>query len=265
MIGVGSAYRAIPSNWESLCDELLDRCMREYGGIFATSRDRLEAAAQHFQKCPDDECIDFLEMLFESDQYRLQQHGVEALNAIFREEGIGYEFTPYVVTETRREEDGRIYSSYEIEHPKAIKKSDEQTHEKTVLPALQILSKARFKNANQELLEAFEHFRHGRFDDSNTSCGRAMESVLKIICAAKKWKHDPVKDTLATLVDICHANGLFPPFYADTFKGNGTIRNKIGAHGKGAGPIFPNDEVSAEHMIQLTCSHILFLVRRSGL
>ncbi len=46
----------------------------------------------------------------------------------------------------------------------------------------------------------------------------------------------------------------------------GTVRNKLSnAHGRGPTPSHVAEKDHADHMIQLTSSHITFLIRRAGL
>jgi hypothetical protein len=125
-----------------------------------------------------------------------------------------------------------------------------------------VLTHPLFKTANSELLNAHEHFRHGKYEATITAACQTFESVFKVICTKKKWKYDPHKDTLAKLVEICRDNGLFPAFYTEIFKNVGTIRNRMGGHGGGnPGDSVKPDQEHAENMIYLVSSHLLLLVK----
>jgi hypothetical protein len=246
------------------------RCFLQYGGLRKNNSgvviynpELFSEARDHFFACTDDEAIDFIEWCFQSDGYRGQQNGVETVNNILREEGIGYEFSPYVVTTIQLPSNGGNASSrYDIQFPEATKKSNELLHSTTVMPCLHLLSNPKFKVANAEMLQAHAQFRKGEFEAAINACGQSFESVFKTICTAKKWKYDADKDTLSKLIEICAGNGLFPSFYTEIFKASGIIRNKFGSHGKGPTP--PHGVAGAEHaehLVQQTSAHILLLAR----
>src|SRR5579871_6060283 len=97
--------------------------------------------------------------------------------------------------------------------------------------------------------------REGDYAEASTWCNSAFESVLKTICDLKGWAYNP-KDACAALLDTCRSNGLFWPFYTETLKGIGTIRNNLGsAHGRGPAPKYKAGREHASHMIATTCSH----------
>ena len=260
--------RADPS---AIFEDILRRCLREYGEVKTRTgdraRDTADEAVNHFFAGDDTEAIDFLEMLFQSPQNRLGQDGVSAVNEILREEGIGFEFSAYVVREELVNEDGRGVATHrvEIEYPEAMKKTNEHMHVDVIVPCMTLLSGAKWKIANHEMLDAHKAFREGRFDDANTACGRCFETVLKTICAEKRWAYDPDKDTLAKLVDICRDKGLFPPFYVEIFKSSGIVRNKLGGHGKGPQPLYQNDEAFVAHLLHQTSAHIVLLAKLAGM
>jgi hypothetical protein len=265
--------RAVNEQFYGSTDAMLEdtghRCMLQYGGICERStgvvyrKNNSERAADHFFACPDEEAIDFIEWCFQSRSYRGAEPGVNTVNNIFREEGIGFEFSPYVVTSTPLPSNGGSVSvTIEIQYPEATKKSNELLHATTVMPCLHLLSNPKFKTANAEMLHAHEQFRKGSFEAAINACGQSFESVFKTICSAKKWKYDIEKDTLSKLVEICAGKGLFPSFYTEIFKASGIIRNKFGSHGKGPTP--PHGVATAEHaehLIQQTSAHILLLAR----
>ena len=238
-----------------MLQDVARQCYLAYGGIRRNpfgvyTNDQQKQILDHFLYCPDEEAIDFIEWCFQSQAYQSYQEGVDIINGVLRQEGIGYEFSPFVV------------SNNSAQFPEATKKTNELIHSQVVMPTLQLLSDPRFKVANDEMLKAHAHYRNGDFAAVINSCGQCFESILKTICTKKKWTFDAEKDALAALVEICSAKGLFPAFYAEIFKNSGTIRNKLGSHGGGPNP--PHGVATAEqaeHMLHLTSAHILFLAR----
>lgn len=228
----------------------------------------------HILHCSHEQFLDFVEAVFRSGPFwkravnRLPdplqddesendlwfQTLIHKVNEIFQEEGIRYEFT---------EQRGAIpYVAYS----EAIPKGSEFQHQKVVKPALDLLSDRRFRVANDEMLDAHRKLRRGDLDDAVTSCCSAFESVLKTVCDLKGWTYDPDKDTLRALVKICKDHGLFPKFYVNTFEAAGTVRNKLGdAHGRGPQRLYSVDKANVEHLLQVTSSHILLVVKLAKL
>jgi hypothetical protein len=62
-------------------------------------------------------------------------------------------------------------------------------------------------------------------------------------------------------VDNCRANNLFPPFYVEMFKDVGTVRNKLGGHGKGPTPQYTVAAENAEHLIHITSANVILLAK----
>jgi hypothetical protein len=266
----------------SLRREVVPKLSAAYGGLVQNRNpppyDNTPEWIGHAMHCGDDLFMDFLQLCFECDclgratPYTV--HAVEKINRVFEEEGIGYEMSiPTVeITETPASYDERgysvpaftTYSNWEFSKP--LKKTERSDHEIVVKPALDLLSKRVFVAANKELLAAFDDMKKGHYADAVTSCGACFESVMKIICKARRWAYNET-DACARLVAICQSNGLFHSFYTEMLVGVGRIRNKIGdAHGKGPTPEFPPaTKVEAEHMIATTCSHVGFLIKQAGL
>lgn len=260
-----------------MLDEVEDMLCAKYGGpyrnAYRIAARSTHAAINHFFICSDDEVLVFLEMCFRTNTiglHNVAEQAVSAINQIFEEEGIGYELTPPRLVDTGKP--GMLHgrptggNTLRPEYPQVVKKGERTVHHHAVKPALDVLADPRFATANSELLDAFEDVRQGDYADAITSCGAAFESVLKTICTIKNWQFDPNRDACAKLVEVCRDNGLFEPFYTETFKSVGTVRNKVGdAHGKGPVPQAAADQKSAEHMIAMTCSHIKFLIQQAGI
>jgi hypothetical protein len=256
----------------SLYKEMGPRLLQQYGWLESSpvwSGDGLHPVVAHFLSCDDVKALDFVEMIFQSFYYRAGQAGVERINSIFREEGAGYELTPWrVVACGEGSLFGRPtgYPASRIVFPIIKKRGEEVLEEAAVRPALQVLADSRFATANAEMNKAHQHHRKGEDDDAITACGCAFESVLKTICAIKGWTYDANRAGCADLVKVCKDNGLFEGFYVPIFEATGTIRNKLGdAHGKGPRPLYAVKREHVEHAIQVTSAHIVLLVGLANL
>jgi hypothetical protein len=273
---VGDTQELMRVDLEEVLSELGTKLVTTYGGLH---RPMFEAAIQsphpviqHFISCDDAKALDYIELWLKCRSYSsASRRAVDAINEILREEGIGYELTPWVERFSDKPATimGRLSRSgrtVEVQFPEFIRKDSQFTQAEIVQPCLDVLAGPAFAHANQEMLDAFAKHRRGDFDGALTSCGAAFESVLKTICAKKGWGYDPDKDTLAKLVDICNANGLFPPFYADVFKAVGMVRNKLSdAHGRGPVPLYNVGEDHLQHLIQFVSAHVVFLAKLSGI
>jgi hypothetical protein len=259
----------------SVLSELRDKLMAQYGDLY---RPTYEAAIQsanpvidHYLGCNDAMALDYIELWFKCWSYRpAAKRAVDAVNEVLREEGIGYELSPWVerITNEPATLFNRLTSgkTLETQYPEFVRKDSQFTHANIVQPCLDVLANAAFAQANKEMLDSFAKYRQADFDGALTSCGAAFESVFKTICTLKNWPYDPDKDTLSKLVDICNANGLFPPFYAEVFKSVGTVRNKLSdAHGRGPVPLHNVGQDHLEHLIHFVSAHIVFLAKLAGI
>jgi hypothetical protein len=219
-----------------------------------------DQAQEYFQKCDDERFIDFLETIFRSGVSAGLQVGVEVVNRIFREEGVGFEFTAYSHRDTPTED--RRGTRREWTYPAAVLKADELVHTTTVMPALNLLSGTIWKGADVEMLKAHEHLRDGNCADAIHWAGKCLESVLQIICDKKPYPYVPDKSTLNPLLQACHTGGLFKFPYIDVIqKSSGELRNKYGGHGKAKSAAGDATPEIAEHMIQITSAHVLLLAK----
>src|ERR1017187_6759163 len=154
---------------------------------------------------------------------------IEKLNRRFQECGIGYEFLQGKFV--------RIDSGF--------------LHQEVVTPAMLLLREAHLTGANEEFLNAHQHFRHGRYPECINDCLNAFESTMKAICQKRGWSYDQ-SDTAKRLLTICEANGLFPAFMQSSLSGLrsvlenvATVRNKLSGHGRGVQPVQVTPEVAA--------------------
>lgn len=248
--------------------EMQDKLLQRYGGlrqpVYVAARVTEHPVVEHFFQCTDEEAMEFIRMCFETRWNFGRQKMVEAINHVLQEENIGYELTDYTETVTEGATlFGRFSPSAKTIHPtlpKIIRKDDKLLHADTVKPCLEALSDPRFSTASDELLNAFDEYRQGKYSDAVTDAGAAFESVLKIICTIKGWAYDKEKDTCSKLLDICREKGLFHGFYRPILEGVATVRNKTGdAHGKGPKAEYQPTKEIADHMMYMVCNNINLL------
>jgi hypothetical protein len=269
--------------FDALMDEMQQLILEKYGDLDGYSNPAysdLVPALRHWASCPTEKTLDFLELLFHCRGGWDCEQVVETVNTIFREDGIGYELSPYRLTvqESRPTSGVRrsgpvscgpmesIGTPVDVQLPRIVEKGSEYMHEEVIRPCLDLLTNPKFKTANEELLKAHKEYREGNYADAITDCGAAFETVMKTICTEKKWTYDKGKATCKDLVDICKSNGLFEAFYAPFFIDAGTIRNKLGdAHGKGQTPEFTATKEHFEHMVQITSANILLFARLANI
>ena len=248
-----NAYRVYKNIHDVLC--------REYGIFTLGKEDDLGVRVGNFLLNTEDtekvidviglsfQCIDrvarnephlFSPMRISSDD------AIGELNDRFREHGVGYQY-----------ESGRI-----------VKVDSQIIHSEVVKPALSFLSNRMYKGANEEFLNAHEHYRKGRYKECLNECLKAFESCLKTICKKRKWHYDGEKDTANNLIQIVLRNGLIPTFMESHFSGlksalqSGlpTIRNRRAGHGQGPEKVVVPEYVAA-YALHLTASNILLLAK----
>jgi hypothetical protein len=143
-------------------------------------------------------------------------------------------------------------------------------HIDVVVPTLQLLNHPRFESANSEYRSAHEAFRHGRLEDSIVDCGKALESVLKIIGRKRKWKFND-NDTASKLVKAAVDAGFLAAYLDPSLnhlKGlietsTPVLRNKTGAHGAGVNPRVVPPHLAAFQLHQ-TAAVILYLMKQDS-
>jgi hypothetical protein len=184
------------------------------------------------------------------------QHSVEMspddaiaeANARFQEAGIGYQYVS----------------------GKVVKVDSEFLHKEVMLPVLALLHDPAFASAEKEYLEAHEAYRHGRLEDCIVSCGKAFESVLKVIGVKRDWpinENDPAKKLIQAAVNA----GFLATYSQESLthlrclmeSSTPTLRNKAGGHG--AGPVV-RDVPShlAAFQLHQTAAVILFLAEQDA-
>lgn len=157
---------------------------------------------------------------------------------------------------------------FQVEAGTIVELSSQFAHAEIVVPALHVLSEKRFATADAEFRKAHKEFRDQSYADCITDCGKALESVFKVIATERSWPGVDDNSTLAKLIEAAAANNLFPGYMGEQVKGLramlqgiGTVRNKDGAHGKGDAPSHADRDLAAYQLHQ-TASALLFLASR---
>jgi len=172
---------------------------------------------------------------------QLADEAINELNARFREHGVGYAFDEELI---------RVDS--QLLHAESVNPSTGEWI-------------SGYEGAQAEFLNAHEHYRHGRAKEALAECLKALESVMKVICAKRGWTHDP-NATSSALVKVIFDQGLVPQFWSQHFSalrstleaGVPTARNRLGGHGQGTQVIDVPQHLVA-YAVHLTASAILFL------
>lgn len=166
------------------------------------------------------------------------------LNARFDEAGIGFQFVS-----------GKI-----------IQIDQQIIHKEIVLPALQLLHDKRFAGGNNEYLDAHQFYRNGDFESCLIECGKALESVLKVLGTERKWGINP-NDTASKLIAAAFSLGFVPMYMQAQFtalrsvleSGTPVVRNKMAGHGAG-GQVRQVDRHLAAYQLHQTAAAIVFLI-----
>lgn len=242
---------------------IVDMLCREYGLFQLPTADRFqrnylnELANYLLQEKDIEKNIDVIELSFKvinkiTREYRyLQRHnaskiadeGIKELNDRFKEHGIGYQFVENEI----------------------IRIDSELLHIETVKPALRILNEKNYQGAQEEFLNAYEHYRHGKYKEALNDCLKSFESTMKAIIDKHNWTVKP-NATAQNLIQVCFDNNLIPSFWQTQVTSLRTMlestiptgRNKLSGHGQGSTPITVPDYLVA-YMLHMTASTLVFL------
>lgn len=221
----------------------------------------LDALGYYIDDCSEEDFLDLIDFVFgffisnpeiqkEYQNYislKDTKYAIYELNLRFKQHDLGYEFINHQI----------------------IKKTDTMTHENIVKPVLKLFAGDRdFEPAEEEYLQAFEHFKSSNKKDAILNAIKAFESTMKIICKKLGYPFDEGKDAAGRLLDILRKNNFYPEYLADHMEGicmtlkSGalTLRNKEAAHGQGAEVRDVSDEY-VEYALNLVATDILFLYR----
>jgi len=181
---------------------------------------------------------------YQNDASELADAAIQELHTRFREHGVGYQFV----------DDEIVRVDSEFLHVEAVK------------PALTLLHTRDHAGAQQEFLAAYEHYRHGRAKEALVEALKALESVMKVICAKHVWAHDP-NAPCSALIKVLFDHDLIPPFWAGHFSalrstleaGVPTARNRVAGHGQGADVVEVPPHIVG-YVLHMAASAIVFLV-----
>jgi AbiJ N-terminal domain 4 len=183
------------------------------------------------------------EFLGRNNASELADSAIDELNARFLEHGVGYRY-----------EEGEV-----------VRVDSELLHAEAVKPALALLRAPEYAGAQAEFLKAHEHYRHGRAKEALAECLKSLESVMKSICAKRKWTHD-ANATSKALIQVLFDKGLVPTFWSQHFSalrsmlesGVPTARNRLGGHGQGANVVQVPSHLVV-YVLHQTASTVVFL------
>ncbi len=155
---------------------------------------------------------------------------------------------------------------FQVEGATLIRTDSTFVHAEIVKPALLLLSEKGFDGANEEFLNAHEHYRHGRYKEAMTECLKALESTIKAICTLRKWKFEN-QASVKRLIDVVFENSLIPTELQSEFgalratleSGVPTVRNRMSGHGQGAERVAVPGYI-ASYALHLTAATIVLLM-----
>ena len=225
-----------------------------------------EDLSRFLSECTSDEFLDFIELSFKVQHPPRSRNGssevIEAINEIFRLGNLPYRLTDYVTVEEEPEGVPQLSSGTyrrRVAYPRIIIAEEEVSYKEAVKPTLAILESHQFAGANIEFRDGLEHYRRERYRDCLTSCGSALESVLKVICDRNGW-HYSMGATLGPLLDLVIDQLGLESVFAEKFKLLATIRNRSSSsHGGGGSPRVV-DRHLAQYMVTSTAATIVFLI-----
>jgi len=217
--------------------------------------------------CKGELFLDFLEYCFKTKEFmhvpkQAKTELVNHINYIFEKEECKFMLTPYSeYWNIDYNGDGKSIRSYSLEsitYPYIILKEDEFINSNIIEPVLKLLSDEKFKNANDEFLEGLTHYKNKRYREAINSCCSALESTMKIICSIRKWEYNQNATGLPLIKNIIEKSNS-QNWYEGVISPAMTIRNKLGAHGKGTENVTVKKS-QAQLQINLVASYIVFLL-----
>lgn len=231
--------------------------------------DRAEDARYFLLECIDSYFLDFIEMIFRSeDLWRVcpdNQRLVDDFNRLFDLEDLPFALTGFVHEEVRTHLFGQPRQGYRVAtYPQVICREHQLLHEMAIAPALELLAGTAFGSANREMLAAMADYRKRDYGDCLTKCGSAFESVMKIICDRKGWQYQQ-SDTVSVLLDNILPRTTLDGFFKQPLMLVGTLRNRLSsAHGAGTRQK-PVPQHVARFAVNATAAAMLLLVEETQL
>lgn len=228
-------------------------------GVFSLVPDRQtpeEECINYLLTADLDGALDIIEFSFEViDRFVRREPGlagatqgadeaISDLNQRFKEHAIGYQYTGGMI----------------------IKVDSQFLHAEAVRPALALLNEAGFRGPDEEFINAFEHYRHGRNKEAIAEALKAFESTMKSICSARNWPF-PNVPTAKPLLDLPFQKELIPDelkghfgtFRAAMESGLPTLSNRTSRHGAGPKPTSVPPHFVA-YALHLCAANIVFLM-----
>lgn len=156
---------------------------------------------------------------------------------------------------------------YQYQSGQLVRLDSQIAHSEIVVPALSLLQDRQFASAEREYLAAHAAYRGNDFETCLLECGKAFESVLKVIGTRRGWAGS--SDTASRLIEAAYAADFIPaPMQAEFTAlrsllsgGVPVLRNKMSGHGAGTQTRIIPDHFAAFQLHQ-TAAVILFLVRQ---
>ena len=220
--------------------------------------------------CQSAEFLDFIEQSFAvpnpPNDFGDSSSVIEAINTIFIAEGLPYRLTDLTWVERAPYRNPLaavgppIPTPREVrEYPKIVVVEEEVAFEEAVQPTLRALAARPFSVADSEFRQALQQYRKGEFGACLTSCGSSLESVVKVICDARRWSYNE-RAALGDLLDLVISELGLDAVYAEKFKLLATMRNRMSSsHGGGKSARVPQQHY-AQYMVTTTAATIVFLV-----
>lgn len=81
-------------------------------------------------------------------------------------------------------------SGFQFESSAIIRIDSNFIHAESVKPVLALLRQDLYQGANEEFLNAHQHYRHGRHKECLVDALKAFESTLKAICVKRGGKQN---------------------------------------------------------------------------
>jgi hypothetical protein len=219
--------------------------------------------------CDGEHFLDFVEYIFRIEcAVELQIDNdtcVDQINGLLQIDNVSYYLTGFV----REETTGRLYGHERVmiktvQVPRIILRESEVMHSQAIVPTLEFLKTPEFASANTEFLNGLQDYRKGDYGDCMTKCGSAFESVMKVICAKKRWPHKET-DVANTLVKTMIDNTNLDSYFEQLLIIVATLRNRLSSsHGGGAKPRNPPQHL-ARYVVNATASAILLLADEVGM
>ena len=247
--------------WAIICEHFA----REKGLKYLVSRsghmNNSDAFEHYADTCNEEDFLDLMDFTFHiidsefirdrvcSSNPNWVDNAVKELNHRLKQHSLGYEFC-----------NGQI-----------IKKTNTVTHETIVKPALKMLVDEQFRGAEEEYMNAWEHYTRGENKEAIMNAAKAFESTMKTICANKGYAFDKDRDEARKLLQILKKNGFFPSYLESHLNavcttlesGAPTVRNKTSGHGQGEErTVVPDNYVT--YVLNLVATNIVFLCSLYG-